>query len=223
MEAGAYVLGALAPAERAAYERHLAACPTCRKDVAQFAGLPGLLGRLDRTAAAELVDPPQAPPLLLDSVLNRARAERLRLKRHTRWRRGGALLAAACLAILAGLGVGSVSASSAARPIVAAMSPVSDDATVAAVVGYWADRDGRGTDISMACVYPGDHDTHYSPEHLDLWVYPRGGGPGSSVWSWDAAPGDRVTFWAATPLRPDQIGRMEIRRGTTALLVYTAG
>ncbi|MFD0784741.1 zf-HC2 domain-containing protein, partial [Micromonospora azadirachtae] len=38
---GAYVLGALAPAERAAYERHLAGCADCREAVAELAVLPG--------------------------------------------------------------------------------------------------------------------------------------------------------------------------------------
>jgi anti-sigma-K factor RskA len=221
MESGAYVLGALAPADRAAYERHLVSCKSCRENVAQFAGLPGLLGRLDATAAMGLGEEPPAPPLLLDSILNRARTERQRAGQRTRWRRAGALLLAACLAVLAGLGVGAVSASGAGRPTVVAMTPVDTDEPVAAVVGYWPAPEG-GTEISMACVYPGDGNGRYPGTHLDLWVFPRGGGPGSSVWGWDAGPGDRVTFWAQTPLSPGQIGRMEVRHGGTLLLVYNA-
>jgi len=223
MEAGSYVLGALAPADRSTYERHLATSTACREDVAQFAGLPGLLGRLDTEIAVGLNDAPKAPPLLLETVLNRARTERQRSGRRTRWRRAGALLAAACLAVLAGLGVGAVSASTAGRPTVAAMSPVDKDEMLAAVVGYWPDPEG-GTEISMACVYPATSDgTYTGRDRLDLWVVPRGGGPGASVWSWDAGPGDRVNFWAETALRPQQIGRMEIRRGDTVLLVYRVG
>lgn len=223
MEAGAYVLGALTPADRSAYERHLAICPTCREDVAQLAGLPGLLGRLDTEVAIGLNDEPKAPLLLLDTLLNRARSERQRTSRRTIWRRTGTLLVAACLAILAGLGLGAVSASTAMRPTVVAMTPVDQDETLAALVGYWADPDG-GTEISMACVYAasGDSSGHASRDHLDLWVFPRNGGRGSSIWSWDAGPGDRVTFWAETRMRPEQIGRMEIRRGDTVLLVYRA-
>jgi hypothetical protein len=223
MEAGAYVLGAPAPADRSAYERHLGTCPACREDVAQLAGLPGLLGRLDTDVALGLDDPPEAPPLLLGTMLNRARTERQRTKRHTVWRRTGALLVAASLAILAGLGVGAVSASTAMHPTVVAMSPVDKDEMLAALVGYWADPDG-GTEISMACVYSASADgsSHGPRDRLDLWVFPRGGGSGSSIWSWDAGPGDRVTFWAETPLQPQQIGRMEIRRGGTVLLVYSA-
>ena len=54
---GAYVLGALSPAERAAYERHLATCSFCREAVADIAVLPGLLARLDAGEFAKLLDP----------------------------------------------------------------------------------------------------------------------------------------------------------------------
>lgn len=57
IEVGAYVLGALVPAERAAFEKHLADCAICREEVADLAVLPGLLGRIDfetaRTIAQE--------------------------------------------------------------------------------------------------------------------------------------------------------------------------
>lgn len=54
---GAYVLGALSPAERAAYERHLATCSFCREAVADMSALPDLLSRLDAREFAQLVDP----------------------------------------------------------------------------------------------------------------------------------------------------------------------
>lgn len=42
---GAYVLGALSPAERHEYEQHLAGCPGCGAAVRELAGIPGLLAR----------------------------------------------------------------------------------------------------------------------------------------------------------------------------------
>lgn len=45
-ESGVYILGALSPAERRAYEGHLSRCHPCRDDLASVAGLPGLLARL---------------------------------------------------------------------------------------------------------------------------------------------------------------------------------
>jgi anti-sigma factor RsiW len=45
-EVGVYVLGALSPAERQAFEEHLSQRHPCRHDLASVAGLPGLLARL---------------------------------------------------------------------------------------------------------------------------------------------------------------------------------
>jgi anti-sigma factor RsiW len=52
-EAAIYVLGALGPAERQAFERHFHACPQCRAEVLAVAPLPGLLRRMSP-------DPPPA-------------------------------------------------------------------------------------------------------------------------------------------------------------------
>jgi anti-sigma factor RsiW len=45
-ELGVYLLGAIEPAQRALVERHLAACPRCRAELAGLAGLPSLLRRV---------------------------------------------------------------------------------------------------------------------------------------------------------------------------------
>ncbi|MFF4319675.1 anti-sigma factor domain-containing protein [Streptomyces sp. NPDC001568] len=63
-ETGAYVLDALPPAERAAFEEHLATCPDCAREVREFAATAALLG------AAVAVEP---PPGLRDEVLRRIR------------------------------------------------------------------------------------------------------------------------------------------------------
>ncbi len=47
----AYVLGALAPEERRAYERHLGVCDACRQAVAELAGMPALLASVPRDVA----------------------------------------------------------------------------------------------------------------------------------------------------------------------------
>ncbi|GGM39010.1 anti-sigma factor family protein [Dactylosporangium sucinum] len=65
-DSGVYVLGALSPPEREAYERHLADCAECRAEVAEFADLPALLGRLDRSAAAAIADEPADSGSALD-------------------------------------------------------------------------------------------------------------------------------------------------------------
>ena len=52
----AYVFGALSTDERAEYEEHLAVCETCRAAVNELAGLPGILGRLDRDTALAITE-----------------------------------------------------------------------------------------------------------------------------------------------------------------------
>ena len=71
---GAYVLGALSPADRLEFERHLAECATCAPAVREMAGLPGLLGRVDESALADHAPASNLPPVP-DTVLPRLRRE----------------------------------------------------------------------------------------------------------------------------------------------------
>jgi anti-sigma factor RsiW len=95
---GAYVLGALDPADRSRVDAHLATCADCRDELASFAGLPGLLGRVSRAEVeAEPVDP---GPRLLERLLGAAAAER----RHDRRRRTLTAVAAGVI-VLTAIGV----------------------------------------------------------------------------------------------------------------------
>jgi hypothetical protein len=202
----------------------VATCPDCRNEVAELAGLPGLLGRLDADAAASVGQPAEAaPPSVLDAALADVRTARIRTRRRRQWERGVTLAVAACLALVVGVGASALSQPAVPTPILAAMSPVERDGPVTALVGYWPDPKG-GTDIRMTCAYAGSPRYRQPGEtaRLDLWVFPRDGGAGTSVWGWDAGPGYRETFWAESDLKPDQIGRLEVRRGDTVLLVYRA-
>ncbi|MGP4110425.1 anti-sigma factor family protein [Streptomyces sp. 4N509B] len=123
----AYVLGALSPRERAAYEAHLAECAECARSVRELAGLPGLLGQAGATvpgltewatsADGEHTDrdavlagraepavrrPGETPEGMLPALLRRVAAER----RRSAWRRrllpaALGLALAACAALLA--------------------------------------------------------------------------------------------------------------------------
>ena len=57
-ELGVYVLGAIEPTQRALVDRHLAACPQCRAELAGLAGLPSLLRKVPAGEALQL--PPDA-------------------------------------------------------------------------------------------------------------------------------------------------------------------
>ena len=54
----AYVLGALGPEDRRAYERHLTNCPACTAAVSELAGMPGLLRKLQAEDAEALMTGP---------------------------------------------------------------------------------------------------------------------------------------------------------------------
>jgi predicted lipoprotein with Yx(FWY)xxD motif len=112
---GVYLTGAIAPADRAAVVRHLAACADCRAELAGLAALPALLRRPPVQAAAQALpaddqtaDDAGADDTGADGAAGRGEAppRRLarritRLRRRRRW-----LLAAAALVLAAAAGTG---------------------------------------------------------------------------------------------------------------------
>ncbi|MFU8851705.1 anti-sigma factor family protein [Micromonospora sp. SL1-18] len=215
---GAYVLGALAPAERAAYERHLAGCAACRDAIAEIAVLPGLLGRLDPAGLEQFL--PSAVetsrvPALLDAARERQRRERSR----SRLRYASTVLAAAVLAVLAGVGVALVRPAAPATPQVplAAMRPVAGTVPVHAEIGLT--DTGWGTEVTTHCGYEqqaGEHETYtfrlvaHGPD-----------GATEQVGSWLAAPGDDLRFTGATRFTRGELVRLDLLRADgTPILAY---
>lgn len=80
---GSYLLGALGPAERQAVDAHLADCTRCRDELSSYAGVPGLLSRLDlaEVTGATLLPPPSLLPSLLAAVERERGADRRRVLR----------------------------------------------------------------------------------------------------------------------------------------------
>ena len=148
---GVYVLGALDPAERSRVDAHLATCADCRDELASFAGLPGLLGRVSR---AEVEAEPSDPgPQLLDRLLSAAASER----RHDRRRRWLTSVAAAVIALAAigvAIGVGqdrhqAVSAKAGVSETFTATNPVNN---VQASVTEWKKGWGASLQVTVAGV-----------------------------------------------------------------------
>jgi anti-sigma-K factor RskA len=104
-EVGAYLLGALEPDERVAFEHHLASCADCRLEVDELAVAVDALPR----SVEQVAPPPTLKASLMASVRREARGGGMAPSRGARWReqvlRRPAFAAAAAVALLA-LGVG---------------------------------------------------------------------------------------------------------------------
>ena len=152
----AYVLGALGPAERREFERHLAGCEACRAAVAELAGMPAVLSELDRAQALALVSPrspdgggPGGADVVPISSLASAAVRRQR----RRW----AWQAAAAVALVAAGGVGGVALSGpdggarAAGVTAVTLDPVGGSdvsADLTLTPSTW------GTSMEWSCSYP---------------------------------------------------------------------
>jgi hypothetical protein len=225
LDSGGYVLGALPPAEREEYESHLAECGTCRDEVADLAVLPGLLGRLDSRTAAEVasgavVVPITAPDTVLPKALWALQAKRAGQRRRRRWQAWGTGLVAACLAIIAGLGAGLIinnDSGTTTYPTVA-MRSVFPEVPVGARLALVPTE--QGTRIQMHCWYHNEGNDR-GQWWFRLFVYSRAGGEPEQVGTWTAKYGDDFTETFPTGLPPNEIARIELRRGdNTTLLVY---
>ena len=99
----AYVLGALSPEDRLAYEDYLAANPTRAGSLSELAGLPGILNALSPVEALALLDEPaddnrgsEEPLDLMPSLARAAQRRQQRTRRNV-----GALVAAVAAVFLA--------------------------------------------------------------------------------------------------------------------------
>ncbi|MFR9776024.1 anti-sigma factor family protein [Micromonospora sp. MS34] len=216
---GAYVLGALAPAERTAYERHLAGCAACREAVAEIAVLPGLLGRLDPAGLEQFLEvgPETARvPALLDAAREQRRRERTRSRR----RYVATALAAAVLAVLAGLGVAQLrppAAPPAPQVSLAAMRPVAGAVPVHAEIALT--DTGWGTEVTMHCGY--DQRAGHREAYTFRLVAHGPDGATEQIGSWLAAPGDDVRLTGATHFTRGELVRLELLRADdTPVLAY---
>lgn len=202
-----YVLGALTPGDRRAYEAHLDDCERCRAAVAGFASMPGLLARArPELEAGETADTGAGPPAdLIDLVTQRD----LRRKRKLRTRvilGVSAVAAAVALAITVPMALIGQSEPPPARTL--ALSPVSDS-TMTATLGL--STVAWGTSIDMTCTYPasatwGGYD---GPWAYSLVVTDDAGNT-SQVSTWTAVPGKTIHLDAGTAIPLDQIASIQV-------------
>ncbi len=221
MSAGAYVLGALSPAERGAFVEHLDTCAGCRAHVDDMAGLPGLLSRVGPAGIATLDDDPTGedgetvatPPVPASLLPDLLRAVDRAQRRRT-WTTAALVAVAACaalLAVLAGVQRSAAPTPLALRPVVAA--PITADVGLTPV--SW------GTRIGLRCTYSGPKGVS-RPYAL---VVLATDGRHESIGTWTAVPGDEVRLSGATSIRESDIAAIEVQalNGFTLLRLTDPG
>lgn len=220
---GAYVLGALTPAERREFERHLTGCTDCTHAVAELAGLPGLLGAVDASVVEhpQVDDPVPATPL--PGLLREVR----RARRRRGWAAAGlgaAAAAAAAVAITVAVVrpggddpgarptpsvTSSPTASSDPGPAPRPMRPVGDvpvRATVTVEQVTW------GTRLGLVCTYDTRSVPYALPPEVDYTLYVRTrDGRAERVGSWRSVDGQPMRLTAGTAADVEELGSVEVR------------
>ncbi len=146
---GSYLAGALPAPERVALEEHLRECPSCQQELAALAPLPVVLTRLAPEDFLVDEEPAAVPDRLLEGVAARLAGTRERERRDLRrWRVATASLAAAVVAIVAGLGIVALRGTPSAGGRVVALRSLAASASLAGTVSLASKP--WGTEISLS-------------------------------------------------------------------------
>ena len=220
---GAYVLGALSPADRQDFERHLPGCADCTRAVGELAGLPGLLGGVGAHVLEEAeVDDP-VPDTLLPALFVEVRKAR----RRRAWAASGLAAAAAAAVVVGALAVGQAGSDDegAALPDAATsssptgppspgaapreMQPVGEvpvRATVTLEQVTW------GTRVGLACTYDTELVPYALPPEVDYLLFVRTrDGRSERVGSWRSVDGLPMQLSAATAADRAELDSVEVR------------
>lgn len=188
----AYVLGALTPTDRQAYEDHLERCGVCRDAVGDLAPMPGLLARIAPETDTGRPDPP-APTDLVERMLAQDRQRRVRRRR----RMLGWAVASAAALVLA-IVIPAALMNRAAEPDLVSVALSAVEPTPAAFdVEVDLEATEWGTRLLIACDYP-PATGYQRPEPWYGLVVTDVDGATSQVSTWQAVSGQTVTLEAAT-------------------------
>ncbi|MCQ4040703.1 anti-sigma factor family protein [Streptantibioticus rubrisoli] len=194
---GAYVLGALTTGESFDVRQHLAACPDCRQEHDELAGVPALLSLVSQ-AEAEAVCAASAPAATGCIPVGRLR----RHGRRRRSRRGRMAVAMAGAAVLAGIGT------------TWAMSTGGHSAPPVHVASATDSTTGVGASVSVQPVAWGSRLTlalHNAPPGSSCSLVAVGRhGERQVTASWTAKYRGNLTIPGATAMQPGDISRFDV-------------
>lgn len=200
----AYVLGALSPEDRQAFEQHLRTCDECANSVRELAGLPGLLSQI---VTPELTDAEPPPSELLPSVLEKTKRTRRRRLLVT----VGAVVTAvaACLALVVVVTIPSDERVPGVAMTALGAFPV--QANVIVTDQAW------GMEVEMTCSYRGGR---ASGDYVLVAV--QRDGKTAELATWQAVPQYTAKIVMGTPLHRADVQALEIRtKSGLALLRLT--
>jgi len=219
----AYVLGSLNTDERREFERHLSGCQACTSAVAELAGIPGFLMKIDANTAGALVSdagPENVFALPLEPIQNLARAV-FEEKTHLRRRMAAGMSVAAAFVMVIGLTVG-LNIHSITNPNVSQGSTALSGTKVAMVameknamvVDMRLTKKKWGTQFSWNCVYGNDEISGSVPQSYDL-VVTQISGVATIVATWSQAGDSAKGLVASTWIPLAQIKSVEVQYANT--------
>lgn len=215
----AYVMGALDPHDRRAYEEHLTTCHRCTAAVSELAGMPGLLAQVP---AQQMLAPRATPEPVPDTLLPRlAAAIRTQQRRRRIWT-GVVAAAAACL--VTGVVLIASPWSSPKADLAGIALPMQAVATAPVTATVHLDSVAWGTRVNLECTYEEGASLPsggWDARTYRLVIVPRDGGKTVQVAEWTALPGKTVTPAGSTSLKTAQIQDIRLlnSKGDTVLHV----
>jgi hypothetical protein len=213
---GSYVLGALSPAERVAFEQHLPGCAGCARSVRELAGLPGLLARVDPSVLDEAPGDEPVPETLLPSLLRAVRRTRRRRTLMTAGAAAAALAAAVALPLTLGadrdrapVAAPQPTSTAPATGVRHVMAPVGEAPVRATVV---LARVAWGTRLDLTCTYGGGPERYHLPRTATYGLFVRTrDGRTEQVGTWRSLEGRTMRVTAATAAPRQDIASVEVR------------
>lgn len=210
---GPYVIGALSPDERLAFEQHLAGCDACARAVRDLAGIPGLLSRVDEDVLTSAASEEPVPATLLPRLAREVRRARRR-------RVLVSAAVAASVAVVASVPFAVVELrDSGSPPSTSAGGEPSDDAATGVPMRrvddapVWGNLDLEsvtwGTRLNLVCTYARDRTSMPHAVTYALQVRTRDGHT-ERVGTWRGVDGMTMHLTAGTAARTRDIASVEV-------------